>query len=113
MEDNINAMSKGNKWRQKSKQLKKMSLPSQDDKSFDSGDGSDTVDEDMPKTFSLPSHVQIVDAITYSDEIKPYTSYAILVKQREAGECVFPNCLHCLAFYFRTLFIMQCSFTMY
>ncbi len=87
--------SKGDRWRQKTKQLKKLSQPSVD---MDGGTDAetDTTEEEgvanengnvavEPKPqCHIPRQVQIVDAESHLDGIRPYTVYILLVT-RDAG----------------------------
>lgn len=88
IEENIK--SKGHRWRLKLKQLKKMSQPSTDDRSCDAEERLEVFDgeEEGSKTCYTPTNVQIIDAETHTDEMRPYTIYVIMATNREAGECV-------------------------
>ena len=89
-----NTKSKGHRWKLKLKQLIKISQPSADSHSCDAEARSEVFHGEEGeigvgfKTWSTPMTIQIVDAKTHTDEMRPYTTYLIMAKQKEAGTCV-------------------------
>ena len=80
---------KGDRWRQKSKQLKFFSMGSEErvrSGSTAEGRESPSIGEAMPTNQQLaPYKVQVIDVITRTDGIRPYSLYVLLVR-REGGE---------------------------
>lgn len=88
---------KGDRWRQKSKQLKFFFMGSEErvrSGSVAEGRESPSIGEATPTTQQLaPYKVQVIDVITRTDGIRPYSLYVLLVR-REGGEIIL-QCTHC------------------
>jgi len=92
-----NPKSKYYRWRQRTKQLKKVSQPSVDSSSIDQEmegeeeqnlgeeEGEEEEKDDEVGEESIPTQAQIVDTESIVDGIRPHTVYCIMVK-RDSGE---------------------------
>ena len=76
---------KGDRWRQRSKQLKFFSMGSEERTRSDSvseGRESPSIGEATPTAQqSTPYKAQVIDSVTQTDGIRPYTMYVILVRK--------------------------------
>jgi hypothetical protein len=83
---------KGDRWRQKSKQLKFFFMRSEErtrNEASAEGRESPSVGEATPSTRQPTRYkVQIIDVITQTDGIRPYSVYVLLVRS-EGGESSF------------------------
>ena len=77
--------SKGDRWRQKTKQFKRLSSHSTSSEKEEIGtDAVAEMEEEESiapsKPCQIPKHVQIIDIETQMDGIRPYTNYIIMVR---------------------------------
>ena len=83
--------SKGDRWRQKSKHLKKLSLRSSMDTpppeqgteagAEEGGEGA----ENKPASLQVPTQVQVIDVESHVEGIRPYSIY-VLMTTRKRGK---------------------------